>query len=41
MYSEMPPSTMIAPTAITAASVPLKPPPEDEEPVFVVSGAEG
>lgn len=37
----MPPSTIIAPSAITIASVPVKPPPLDElEPVVVTTPGE-
>lgn len=42
MKNEIPPSTMIAPTAITAASVPVKPPPLEELEVgLVTTGEEG
>jgi hypothetical protein len=38
--NEMPPSTIMAPTAITAASVPVKPPPLEELEVVVVTPGE-
>jgi hypothetical protein len=42
MKNEMPPSTIIAPRAITTASVPVKPPPLEElELGLVTTGAEG
>jgi hypothetical protein len=41
MKNEMPPSTTIAPMAITTASVPVKPPPEELELGVVAAGAVG
>jgi hypothetical protein len=41
MKSEMPPRTAIAPMAVMTASVAVKPPPEEAEPVLVIPGADG